>query len=109
MLLMLNASNEQIEKKLMGEGIIAYENKDVFKGVFDDGILNRTGTLTRTAMNGTKMTGSWVGGLLAGEIREELVNTGWVEGYYKDGGPHGYYREFGPRYNMKQTLRSAGR
>ena len=95
--------------KLMGEGIIAYENKDVFKGVFDDGIMNRTGTLCRTEMNGTKITGTWVNGLLAGEIKETLVNTGWVEGYYKDGVPHGYFREFGPRYNMKHLLRSAGR
>ena len=95
--------------KLLGEGIIAYENKDVWKGVFDDGILNRTGVLQRTDKNGTKISGTWVNGLLCGEIKETLVNTGWIEGYYKDGVPHGYYREFGPRYSMKNILRSAGR
>ena len=79
------------------------------QGVFNDGILNRTGTLSRTELNGTKVTGTWEGGLLRGEVTETLVNTGWVEGYYKDGVPHGYYREFGPRYNVKPTLRSAGR
>ena len=79
------------------------------QGVFNDGILNRTGTLSRTEMNGTKVTGTWEGGLLRGEVTETLVNTGWVEGYYKDGVRHGYYREFGPRYNYKPTLRSAGR
>ena len=95
--------------KFQGEGIIAYENKDVWKGVFDDGILNRTGVLQRTDKNGTKISGTWVNGLLCGEIKETLVNTGWIEGYYKDGVPHGYYREFGPRYSMKNILRSAGR
>ena len=70
--------------------------------VFNDGILNRTGTLTRTEMNGTKVTGTW-------EVTETLVNTGWVEGCYKlQGVRHGYYREIGPRYNYKSTLRSAG-
>ena len=71
--------------------------------VFNDGILNRTGTLTRTEMNGTKV----------GEgrrVTETPVNTGWVEGSYKlQGVRHGYYREFGPKYNYKPTLRSAGR
>ena len=95
--------------KLMGEGIIAYENKDVWKGVFDDGIMNRTGVLSRAQMNSTKISGTWVNGLLKGEVKETLVNSGWVEGYYKDGVPHGYFREFGPRYNMKHLLRSAGR
>ena len=76
--------------------------------MFDDGILNRTGTLQRSEMNGTKITGSWVNGLLKGEIKETLVNTGWIEGYYKDGVPHGYYREFGPRSQYKNILRSSG-
>ena len=53
------------------------------QGVFNDGILNRTGTLSRTELNGTKVTGTWEGGLLRGEVTETLVNTGWVEGYYK--------------------------
>lgn len=95
--------------KLMGEGIIAYENKDVWKGVFDDGIMNRTGVLSRAELNSTKISGTWVNGLLAGEVKETLVNTGWIEGYYKDGVPHGYYREFGPRHQYKHILRSAGR
>ena len=30
--------------KLMGEGIILWENKDTFQGEFDNGIMNRTGT-----------------------------------------------------------------
>ena len=79
------------------------------QGVFNDGILNRTGTLSRTELNGTKVTGTWEGGLLRGEVTETLVNTGWVEGYYKDGVPHGYYREFSPRYNYNPPLKSAGR
>ena len=95
--------------KLMGEGIIAYENKDVWKGVFDDGIMNRTGVLSRAQMNSTKISGTWVNGLLKGEVKETLVNSGWVEGYYKDGVPHGYFREFGPRYQYKHILRAAGR
>jgi len=94
---------------LRGEGIILWENKDVFKGEFDNGIMNRTGTITRAEMNSTKVTGTWVNGLLQGEIKETLCNTGWIEGYYKDGVPHGYFREFGPRYNSVNILRSMGR
>eukprot|EP00092_Neocalanus_flemingeri_P016786 GFUD01018155.1.p1 GENE.GFUD01018155.1~~GFUD01018155.1.p1 ORF type:complete len:540 (-),score=94.96 GFUD01018155.1:837-2456(-) len=95
--------------KLMGEGIIMWENKDTFQGVFNNGIMNRTGTITRATENGTKVSGEWVNGLLKGEIKETLVNTGWMEGYYKDGVPHGFYREFGPRYNSVNILRSMGR
>jgi len=94
---------------LIGEGLIVYENKDVFQGEFDNGLMNRTGTVTRADMNGTKITGQWVNGLLQGEIKETLVNTGWIEGYYKDGVPHGFYREFGNRYNLINILRSMGR
>jgi len=95
--------------KFLGEGIMLYENKDTFQGVFNGGIMNRTGKLTRTEMNGTKIEGTWVNGLLSGEIRETLPNTGWIEGYYKDGVPHGYYREFGARYHSVHILRSMGR
>jgi len=95
--------------KLMGEGIMLWENKDTFQGEFNNGIMNRTGTLTRAQMNGTKVSGEWVNGLLQGEIKETLVNTGWIEGYYKDGVPHGFFREFGPRYNSMHILRSMGR
>jgi len=95
--------------KFMGEGIMLYENKDTFQGVFNDGIMNRTGKLIRAEMTGTKIEGSWVNGLLHGEIKETLPNTGWIEGYYKDGIPHGYFREFGSRYNSVHILRSMGR
>jgi len=95
--------------KLMGEGILLWESKDTFQGVFDDGIMNRSGTVTRATMNSTKMTGQWVNGLLHGEIKETLVNTGWIEGYYKDGVPHGFFREFGPRFNSVNIIRSMGR
>ena len=67
------------------------------------------GVLTRAEMNSTKISGRWVNGLLEGEVRETLVNTGWVEGYYKDGVQHGFYREFGPRFQCRHILRSAGR
>jgi len=94
---------------IMGEGTLLYENKDTFQGIFKNGIMNREGVLTRAEQHGTRIEGEWVNGLLQGEIRETLTNTGWIEGYYKDGVPHGFYREFGPRYAGINILRGMGR
>lgn len=30
-----------------------------------------------------KIEGEWVNGLLNGEVRASMINTGWFEGYYK--------------------------
>lgn len=94
-----------------GEGGLLYENKDTFMGVFINGIKNRKGIHTySTRDDGTeKIEGEWVNGVLNGEIRATLVNTGWIEGYYKDGVPHGFFREFGPRWRGVPTLRMVGR
>jgi len=96
----------------LGEGVLIYENKDSFQGVFFNGILNRRGVLTLSERKDDrieKIEGEWVMGLLQGEIRATLVNTGWVEGYYKDGVPHGFFREFGPKCFGNSILRLAGR
>lgn len=92
-----------------GEGVLGYENKDIFQGEFNCGILNRKGTMKRTEKNCTNISGEWVNGLLNGEVREELVNGGWIEGYYKDGVPHGFQREFGPKRMGVANLRFVGR
>jgi len=94
---------------IVGIGSLLYENKDTFQGVFKDGIMNREGVLTRATDGGTKLEGEWVDGLLQGEVKQTLQNTGWIEGYYKNGVRHGYFRKFGPRYNGKHILRSMGR
>jgi len=94
---------------IAGIGSLLYENKDTFQGIFKDGIMNREGVLTKAQKGGTKIEGEWIQGLLQGEIKETLQNTGWIEGYYKDGIPHGYFREFGPRYNGRHILRQMGR
>ena len=60
--------------KLMGEGIMAYENKDVWKGVFDDGIMNRTGTLQRSQMNGTNDHGTGNGTKFKRHRRADITN-----------------------------------
>ena len=104
----VKASRDQAGN-LVGEGIIAYENKDVWRGEFQGSVLDRTGTLTKAEEHGMKVTGSWVGGLLQGEVRETKLHTGWLEGYYKDGVQHGFFREFGPRFKCVNILRSAGR
>lgn len=94
---------------ITGEGVLIYENKDTFQGTFSNGIMNRVGVLTRAELNSCRLEGEWVNGLLQGEVKDHLNNSGWIEGYYKDGVPHGFYREFGPRYNLRHILRSFGR
>ena len=31
-----------------------------------------------------RMEGEWKNGLLNGEIKANIINTGWIEGYYKE-------------------------
>ncbi len=100
-----------------GEGILVYEDKSVFRGVFEHGAWNRTGVMSTEE---EKIEGQWKLGLLEGEVKiqdksvmSSLAKTkwncfysycatyryfgGWVEGYWSRGVPHGFQREFGPR------------
>jgi len=96
-----------------GEGGLMYEDKDTFMGVFFNGIENRKGVHTYSSRSDDtgveKIEGEWINGLLNGDTKAHMVNTGWMEGYYKDGVPHGFFREFGPRWKGRPTLRMVGR
>lgn len=78
-----------------GEGMLAYNNKDVFKGTFNNGVLDREGKLTQAERSGLTIEGKWQNGLMEGEMRIETDFGGWIEGYYHLGVPHGFQREFG--------------
>ncbi len=83
-----------------GNGMLVYENGDVFKGDFEHGLWERKGKLIRAA-DSTTVEGSWKNGLMEGEMRVES-QIGWVEGYWSDGVAHGFQREFGPTREKKR-------
>ena len=89
------AGQRNVEELPHGEGVLAYQNKDVFKGVFKDGILNREGKLIQAERCGLAIEGKWENGLMEGEMRIDTDAGGWIEGYYHHGVPHGFQREFG--------------
>ncbi len=103
-----------------GEGMLVYDNKDCFKGKFDNGVLNREGVLSLAQNCGLKIQGKWQDSLMEGEMRIEVTESsflngkrkldssgmffffqteagGWIEGYYHHGVAHGFQREFGTR------------
>ena len=41
--------------------------------------------------------GTWVNGLMEGEMKVETLCGGWIEGYWSKGVPHGFQREFGAK------------
>ncbi len=53
-----------------GEGVLVYENKDVFKGKFSNGILDREGKLSLSG--GLTIEGKWQDGLMEGEMRLDV-------------------------------------
>lgn len=55
-----------------GEGMLAYDNKNVFKGVFSNGVLEREGKLTLAEHCGLSIEGKWQDGLMEGEMRVEV-------------------------------------
>ena len=80
-----------------GEGMLKYENGDIFTGLFNHGVLEREGKLQRAKENCLRTEGKWVDGLMDGEMRVETLSGGWIEGYWSKGVPHGFQREFGPK------------
>ena len=66
------AGNVNKDKFPHGEGIIAYDNKDAFRGVFDNGILDREGKLSYADQGGLKVEGKWQDGLMEGEMRIDV-------------------------------------
>jgi hypothetical protein len=55
-----------------GEGMFAYENKDVFKGKFDNGVLDREGKLILSSKAGIHIDGKWKDGLMEGEMKIQV-------------------------------------
>merc|ERR1711963_522763 len=80
-----------------GEGMLKYDNDDVFTGVFNHGVLEREGKIQRAKGNSLKIEGKWVDGLMEGEMKVETHCGGWIEGYWSKGVPHGFQREFGAK------------
>ena len=87
-----------IDKNLPdGDGCLQYDNGDIFRGEFDQGIRNRTGTHFNSNKGCSKTTGTWINGFLEGLVKKELGPTGgWIEGPYHIGVPHGFVIEVGP-------------
>jgi len=94
-----------------GEGMLKYDNDDVFTGVFNHGVLEREGKIQRAKENSLKIEGKWVDGLMEGEMKVETHCGGWIEGYFSKGVPHGFQREFGPSdiRRHKKMLKFVGR
>lgn len=57
----------------------------VILNFFTNSILFRKGVMFYSTREEDieKLEGEWRAGLLCGEIRAVLINTGWIEGYYK--------------------------
>ena len=49
------------------------------EGEWKNGLLNGNYILNVVC----RMEGEWKNGLLNGEIKANIINTGWIEGYYK--------------------------
>ena len=67
-------------------------------------------------MNRSFFKGTWVNGLMEGEMKVETYCGGWIEGYWSKGVPHGFQREFGAKDinandmdHNKHMLRFVGR
>ena len=45
------------------------------------------GVLCRAEENSSRLEGTWVNGLLEGEVKDHGFNQTWTEGYYRDGVP----------------------
>ena len=45
-----------------------------------------------------RLEGEWKDGLLVGEIKANIINTGWIEGYYR------YAREFNKIYETRRRI-----
>ena len=67
-------------------------------------------------LQSSSIKGTWVNGLMEGEMKVETHCTGWIEGYWSKGVPHGFQREFGPKdinpngvSPIKNMLRFVGR